>query len=131
MQTVCCKARLPNIANMLSIKNLNTLMISVSENFLAESELFYFLFFLQNKICPLLRQGVYIYVGHSFLCNTVELINFFCLLAFSENSCVECRTDLNYLAFYSFDCERRWRELFEKRVLSTKIYLCFCYYHCV
>ena len=42
-------------------------MISVSENFLVESECF----FLQNKICPFLAQGICIYVGHSFLWNTV------------------------------------------------------------
>jgi hypothetical protein len=38
--------------------------ISVSENFLAEAERFYF---LQNKISPFLAQGICIYVGHSFL----------------------------------------------------------------
>ena len=43
-------------------------MISVSENFLVESE--WFLFY-QNKICPFLAQGICIYVGHSFLWNTV------------------------------------------------------------
>jgi hypothetical protein len=32
-------------------------MISVSENFLVES-----VFFLQNKICPFLAQGICIYV---------------------------------------------------------------------
>jgi len=35
------------------IKNSSMLMISVSENFLAESE-----WFLQNKISPFLRQGI-------------------------------------------------------------------------
>jgi hypothetical protein len=44
------------------------LMISVSENFLVESEWF----FLQNKICPFLRQGISIY--NSFLWNAVGLI---------------------------------------------------------
>ena len=29
--------------------------------------------FLQNKMCPFLRQGIYIYVGHYFLWNTVGL----------------------------------------------------------
>jgi hypothetical protein len=32
---------------------------------------FFFWFFLQNKICPFLRQGIYIHVGHSFFLNTV------------------------------------------------------------
>jgi len=36
------------------------LRISVSENFLVESECFCF----QNKICPFLAQGICIYVGH-------------------------------------------------------------------
>jgi hypothetical protein len=38
---------------------------SVSENFLVEC--FFLFFFLQNKICPFLAQGISIYVGHSFL----------------------------------------------------------------
>jgi hypothetical protein len=38
MPTVCWKTRLPNIANMLSIKNSSMLKISVLENFLVESE---------------------------------------------------------------------------------------------
>jgi hypothetical protein len=38
-------------------------VISVSENFLVESDWFY----LQNKICPFLAQDIRIYVGHSFL----------------------------------------------------------------
>jgi len=38
-------------------------MILVSDTFLVESECF----FLQNKICPFLAQGTFIYVGHSFL----------------------------------------------------------------
>jgi hypothetical protein len=42
-------------------------MLSVSENFMVESDWFY----LQNKICPFLAQGIFIYVGHSFLRNTV------------------------------------------------------------
>jgi hypothetical protein len=29
--------------------------------------------FLQNKMCPILAQGIYIYVGHYFLWNTVGL----------------------------------------------------------
>jgi hypothetical protein len=37
-------------------------MISVSENFLVESEWCFF----QNKICLFLAQGICIYVGHSF-----------------------------------------------------------------
>jgi hypothetical protein len=41
-------------------------MISVSENVLVESE-----YFLQNKICPFLEQGICIYVDHSFLWNAV------------------------------------------------------------
>jgi hypothetical protein len=44
-------------------------MISVSVNFLVESEC---VFFLQNKICPFLAQGtgICIYVGHSFIFET-------------------------------------------------------------
>ena len=38
MPTVCWKTRPPSIANMLSIKNSNMLKISVSVNFLVESE---------------------------------------------------------------------------------------------
>jgi len=30
-------------------------------------------FFLQNKMCPFLKQGVIIHVGHSILWNAVEL----------------------------------------------------------
>jgi hypothetical protein len=44
------------------------LMISVSENFLVESEMF---LFWQNKICSFIAQCIYIYVGHSFLWNTI------------------------------------------------------------
>jgi hypothetical protein len=54
-KTVCCKTRHPNIANMVSINNTSMLMISLSENFLVQSEWF---FFLQNKICPFLAQFV-------------------------------------------------------------------------
>ena len=67
-----------SIINVLSIKNLNILMVLVSENFLIESELF-----LQNKNCPLLRQGICIYVGHSFLRNTIGPILPFCALVLS------------------------------------------------
>jgi len=38
-------------------------MISVSENFVVESEC---VFVLQNKNCPFLALGICIYVGHSF-----------------------------------------------------------------
>jgi len=38
-------------------------MISVSENFLVESECY----FKQNKICFFLAQGISIYIDHSFL----------------------------------------------------------------
>jgi hypothetical protein len=48
--------------------------ISVSENFLVESEWV----FLQNKICLFLAQGIYIYVGHSFIWNTVGPTLLFC-----------------------------------------------------
>jgi hypothetical protein len=41
MPTVCWKTRPPKITNMLSIKNSNMLMISVSENFLVELECFF------------------------------------------------------------------------------------------
>ena len=37
-------------------------MMSVSDNFLLESEWF----FLQNKICLFLKHDIFIYVGHSF-----------------------------------------------------------------
>jgi hypothetical protein len=47
MPSVCWKTRPPSIANMFSIKKSSMLMISVSENFMVESECF-----LQNKICP-------------------------------------------------------------------------------
>jgi len=40
----------PNITNVLSIKNI--LMISVADKFLGDAERF-----LENKICPFLRQG--------------------------------------------------------------------------
>ena len=51
-------------------------MISVSENFLVQSE-----WFLQNKMCPFLIQGICIYVGHSFLENIVGVILLTSLLA--------------------------------------------------
>jgi len=42
--------------SMVSIKNSNNLMMSVSENFLLESEQFFFIVvFPPNKICPLLK----------------------------------------------------------------------------
>ena len=45
-------------------------MISVSENFLVESEwVFFVLFFLENKICPFLEQGVCIYVSIPYAAN--------------------------------------------------------------
>ena len=44
-------------------------MISVSENYLVETDCFC----LQNKISPFLRQGIYIYVGHSFFVNERQL----------------------------------------------------------
>ena len=72
---------------MLSIKNPIILMISVSENFVGESEFC----FLPNKICPFLRQGICIYVGHSSLRNTIGPILSFCLLALSGKNCVEGR----------------------------------------
>jgi hypothetical protein len=40
-------------------------------------------FVLQNKICPFLRQSMCIYVGHSFLWNTVVLILLIWILAFT------------------------------------------------
>jgi len=49
-------------------------MISVSENLMVESECL----FLQNKICPFLAQGNCIYVGRSFLWNTVGPTPLFC-----------------------------------------------------
>ena len=50
MPTVCWKTRPPKITNMLSIKNTNMLMMSVSGNF------------SQNKIYPFLEQDLCIYV---------------------------------------------------------------------
>jgi hypothetical protein len=41
-------------------------MTSVSQNFLVESEYFV----LENKICPILAEGMCIYVGHYFLNET-------------------------------------------------------------
>ena len=38
--TVCCKTHPPNIATSLPIKDTSRLMISVSDNFLVESEWF-------------------------------------------------------------------------------------------
>jgi hypothetical protein len=43
-------------------------------------------FYLQNKICPFLLQGICIYVGHSFSWNTVGLT----LLVLSEELCRVC-----------------------------------------
>jgi hypothetical protein len=54
-------------------------MISVSENYLVESVVF-FGFFL-NKICPFQAQDIRIYVGHSFLWNTVRPTPLICLSA--------------------------------------------------
>jgi hypothetical protein len=56
---------------MLSIKYSGILIISVSENFLAESGWF----FLQHKICHFLKQGICIYVGRSIY--ELQLISFF------------------------------------------------------
>ena len=47
---------------LLLIKKSSLLMMSVSDNFLLESEWF----FLQNKICLFLKHDIFIYVGHSF-----------------------------------------------------------------
>jgi hypothetical protein len=63
MPTVCCKIRSLSITHMLSFKYSNMLKISVSENFLVESEWCS----MQNKICLFLGQGSCIYVGISFL----------------------------------------------------------------
>jgi hypothetical protein len=75
----------PNITNMLSIKNSSILMFyyynyyQFQRTFLQNQ----WLFFLQNKICPFPRQGIYIYVGQSLLWNTVlaKLILLICLVA--------------------------------------------------
>jgi len=61
------------------------LVISVSENFLVQSDfvcLFVFVCLLQNKICLYLRQSICIYVSYSFLMKQVELILVICLLSF-------------------------------------------------
>ena len=50
---------------------------------------FFFVFFLQNKTCPFLLQGICIYVVHSFLWNTVGLILLIYPLVLSGNSWVE------------------------------------------
>ena len=56
-------------------------MISVSENFLVESEGS----FLQNKISPFLAQGICIYVAHCFFSwNTVGPTPLICSSAKSE-----------------------------------------------
>ena len=54
-------------------------MISVSENFLVESERL----LLQNKTYLFLRQCICIYVGHSVLGTTVGLMVLICVLALS------------------------------------------------
>jgi len=45
-------------------------MISVSENSLVES----WRFALQNKICPFLRQGNYIYIDNFFFSENVSML---------------------------------------------------------
>ena len=55
-------------------KNSSMLMISVSENLFGRIRVF----FLQDKICPFLAQSICIYVGHSFLWNTVGPIPVIC-----------------------------------------------------
>ena len=61
-------------------QNVSMLMISVSQNVLVESE---YLFFLENKICPILSQGL------PFFCswNTVGPTALTCLAV--GNSCIE------------------------------------------
>ena len=54
-------------------------MIWVSDDFLVES-----VFFLQNKICPFLAQGICIYVGDSFLWNRVGPTPLICPSAENE-----------------------------------------------
>jgi hypothetical protein len=63
-------------------------MISVSDNFLVESERF---FFLQNKIYPFLAQAICIYVGHSFYETQLDQLPQYVLQLRVRNSCVECR----------------------------------------
>ena len=76
----------PSITNMLSIKNSSILMFyyyyQLQRTFL-QNQCFFCVFFLTNKICPFLRQGIYSYVGQSLLWNTVlaKLILLFCLVA--------------------------------------------------
>jgi hypothetical protein len=51
MPTICWKTHPPNITNMLSIKKSSMMMISVSENILVESRVFYF---YRNEAGPIL-----------------------------------------------------------------------------
>ena len=62
--TMTERKRTKGLNNLLSHKNFNILMTSVSENPLFESECF---FFLQSKIYPFLKQDICVYVGHYFL----------------------------------------------------------------
>jgi hypothetical protein len=70
--------RPPSITNRLSIKYSRMLMISVSENFLDESECFCcFLFVTKLGSSPPFF-SICIYIGHSFSRNTIELIILIC-----------------------------------------------------
>ena len=53
------RKRTKGLNNLLSHKNFNILMTSVSENLLLESEWV----FLQSKIYPFLKQDICVYVG--------------------------------------------------------------------
>jgi hypothetical protein len=62
----------------------------------------YFIF-IQNKICPFLKQGNCIYVGHSCFWNTFGLILLICLLASCRGLLCRwkrCRTLLVMLSFH-------------------------------
>ena len=57
---------------MLSIKTSSNLMTLVSENFCYDK--FCFCFFQQNKICPFLKQGTCIFVGHPFYMEVIQSV---------------------------------------------------------
>ena len=73
----------PNITNMLSIKT-SSILISVSEKFLEESE--WGLFLYKISFVSFLRQGSCIYVGHSFSWHTFGLIILICLLGMDHST---------------------------------------------
>jgi hypothetical protein len=68
------KNRSPNITNMLSIRNSSMLMISVSENFLVESECFFSLSKLLTCILSVVKTGLQSYCDTSYSKDMLEYI---------------------------------------------------------